>query len=359
MLYNTIGDKMFILKACDNSSLLNTILFIKNIINIIFIVVPIILALLFSIDLAKNVFSKDDNDSQNNLRLGIKRIIYSLILLLVPTIIEAFMNMIDDYSKVADCYTIATEEKVQELHEKEEEEYDEKRKEELEKREEQKQKVAEEQAEAERRAKEAEEQAAHDAQEGSSGGGSSTYPVSSDYIKSNCRMAHATSSIIKKPHHHPPGDQAGKKSGGEGNEVFTTKYHKGWTYVARLKDAKKANLTAACMQKVALNNHVGYDRSGSKWKALWNEASKVNWDVTKVTKDTTTSCCPCISVCLRAAGVKSITPGMGCSNAQSIKKALAKTGEFEFFSDSKHTQTCNNLKRGDILIKTTHAALAL
>ncbi len=118
---------MYILAVCDNSSLLNAILFVKNIINIIFVVVPIILALLFTIDLAKNVFSKDDNDNQKNLRLGIKRIIYSLILLLVPTIIEVFMNMIDDYSKVADCYTIATEEKVKELHEKEEEKYQEMR----------------------------------------------------------------------------------------------------------------------------------------------------------------------------------------------------------------------------------------
>ncbi len=153
---------MFILATCDNSSLLNTILFIKNMINIIFIVTPIILVLLLSIDLAKNVFSKDDNDNQKNLRLGIKRIIYSLILFFVPTIIEAFMNMIDDYSKVADCYTIATEEKVQELYEKEEKEYVERRDEDLQKREEQRQQVEKEQEEAAKRAKEAEEKAKED-----------------------------------------------------------------------------------------------------------------------------------------------------------------------------------------------------
>ena len=68
--------------VCDNSSFMAAMLFVKRIINIVFIVVPIILTLLFTIDLAKNVFSKDDKENQKNLKLGIKRIVYSLILLL-------------------------------------------------------------------------------------------------------------------------------------------------------------------------------------------------------------------------------------------------------------------------------------
>ncbi len=147
---------MFILKVCDNSSMLNTILFIKNLINIIFIVVPLVLALLFSIDLAKNVFAKDD---KNNLKLGIKRIIYSVVLMFVPLIVEAFMSMISDYSKVAKCYDIATEQKVQELYQKEEDEY-EKQQEALRKaQEEQKDKVSKENQAEQKAAKEAEQTA--------------------------------------------------------------------------------------------------------------------------------------------------------------------------------------------------------
>ena len=103
---------MFILKACDSSSMLNTILLIKTIIGIVFVVTPILLVLFLTIDIAKNVFSGDDAESQKNVRLGVKRIIYSLVLLFVPLLVKGFMGMLDGYSKVASCYNIATEAKV-------------------------------------------------------------------------------------------------------------------------------------------------------------------------------------------------------------------------------------------------------
>ena len=75
------------------------------------------------------------------------------------------MNMIDDYSKVADCYTIATEEKVQDLKAKEDAEYEKMRKEQQEKREEQQKIVAEEDKQAKLAATEAEKQARKEAEE--------------------------------------------------------------------------------------------------------------------------------------------------------------------------------------------------
>ena len=64
---------MFILLACDNSSVLNTILFIKHLIDIIFIVAPIVLVLLLTIDIAKNVISKDDNENKKNINIEYKK----------------------------------------------------------------------------------------------------------------------------------------------------------------------------------------------------------------------------------------------------------------------------------------------
>ena len=116
---------MFILNTCGSSSMMHSILFIKNIINIIFVVVPIVLALLFTVDLAKNVFAKDNQENQKNLKLGIRRIIYSLVLLFVPLLVETFMGMISGYSKVASCYELASEAKVKELYAKEEVYYNE------------------------------------------------------------------------------------------------------------------------------------------------------------------------------------------------------------------------------------------
>ncbi len=135
---------MMILTVCDNSSMLNAILFIKNIIHIIFIAVPIVLTLFFTIDLAKNVFAKDDNDTQANLKRGIKRIIYSVVLIFVPLIVDTFMGMISNYSKVAKCYDIATEQKVIDLYEEEERNAQKERENKLKEREEQQNRVEQE-----------------------------------------------------------------------------------------------------------------------------------------------------------------------------------------------------------------------
>ena len=134
--------------VCDNSSFMAAMLFVKRIINIVFIVVPIILTLLFTIDLAKNVFSKDDQENQKNLKLGIKRIVYSLILLFVPLLVKTFMGMISGYSKVASCYDMATEEHVVELLAQEENRYREERSKKEEEREKDSEIVKKEQQEA-------------------------------------------------------------------------------------------------------------------------------------------------------------------------------------------------------------------
>ena len=112
---------MFILNFCENSTVLQTILFIRRIIDIVFIVAPLLLALFLTIDLAKNVLSKDDNDNQKNLKLAIKRIILSIALMFIPLLVKTFMGMIDAYSKVAQCYDNANEAYIDKLYKQEQE----------------------------------------------------------------------------------------------------------------------------------------------------------------------------------------------------------------------------------------------
>lgn len=150
---------MYTLAICDNSSILNTILLIKNIINIIFLVVPIILVLFLTVDLTKNVFAIDDKDNDKNLKTCIKRIIYSVILMFVPLIVETFMGMISNYSKVAECYDIATEETVQEFLAKEDNEYQEAKAKKEEEQEARKAEVEQENQAAAKATKEAEQNA--------------------------------------------------------------------------------------------------------------------------------------------------------------------------------------------------------
>lgn len=152
---------MNILLACDNSSILNTILFIKRLIDIIFIVAPIVLVLLLTIDIAKNVLSKDDNENKKNITIAIKRLVYCIVLFFVPLIIDSIMSYLDGYNvNFAKCYEKATEENVQKLYNSETEKFNKKQEEVEKKREENASKVKNETTKEEAAAKKAAAEAA-------------------------------------------------------------------------------------------------------------------------------------------------------------------------------------------------------
>lgn len=344
---------MFILKACDSSSMLNTILLIKTIIGIVFVVTPILLVLFLTIDIAKNVLSGDDAESQKNVRLGIKRIIYSLVLLFVPLLVKGFMGMLDGYSKVASCYNIATEAKVQELYAKEESEYKKKREEQLQDRQDDAVIVDAEIQQQKKAAAAAQKQAIKNANNGSSSGGYNNISATK-YTKANGKIAQAASG----EHGCTSGCKAGDQSGGE---VSTSNFSYGsgyntWIYVARFKDPTKAAIVAKCMEDAAKNNKVGYDQNYPDRVSLYDAAKKVGWDVSKVNKNVETTCSSVVSVCINAAGV-SFPAKVYADNNKMINELKSRSKYFDEMTKSKNST--KYLNRGDILCSASHTAVAL
>ncbi len=346
---------MLILAMCDNSSVLNTILFIKTTINIIFVIVPLILALFLTIDIAKNVFAKDDKDNQKNIKMAIKRIIYSLAIMFIPLLVNTFMSMISDYSKVAKCYDIATEAKVKELQEQEEADYNAKKAEQDKEKEKNAKDVSKENKKAEKESKAAEKKARTSSKKESSntkidGNFPNKYIQAKQIAEAagggkNCSDGHKTNC--------PLGDQTG-------NEVKTSKWRGGWTYVLRANNPAQANKAAACMEAAVKNNNIGYGQQGfSKWHGLWDYLkARGDWDVSTVNKKVSVSCCPLVAVCLKYAGYHP-SNSLNCVPVpDKMKAAVYKAGSFSQVHPGK-SLNLTNIKRGDILISSHHMAMAV
>lgn len=92
--------------ACSNVSFLRVVYFIKQLLNIAFILIPIALILIITIDFAKNVMS-DERTMKDNLKITIKRLIYSVAIFLVPFIVRFTMdNFVESDVGYMKCYNV-------------------------------------------------------------------------------------------------------------------------------------------------------------------------------------------------------------------------------------------------------------
>lgn len=88
---------MIFFLTCNDCFLLRLFYFIKVILDFTFIILPIILIVLISIDLAKCVIANKDDDIKKNKRIAIKRIIYCVAAFFVPTIVNITMSLIHEF----------------------------------------------------------------------------------------------------------------------------------------------------------------------------------------------------------------------------------------------------------------------
>lgn len=95
------------MEVCLNPGVLKVIYFIKLLMNIIFIIVPIGLIVMGSIDLSKSVANSDDKEQKKNLNLFLKRLLFSIILFAIPWIVNVFMSLLGSLSdgvNFVDCF---------------------------------------------------------------------------------------------------------------------------------------------------------------------------------------------------------------------------------------------------------------
>lgn len=104
------------LTGCGASDFLRVIYFFKLILDIVFVVIPIALILLLTIDFAKMMISGDESAQKKTFKLATKRILYAVIVFFVPTIVS-FLNIIlgDLGVEYSECYNDITIEAIESL----------------------------------------------------------------------------------------------------------------------------------------------------------------------------------------------------------------------------------------------------
>ena len=85
-----------LLDFCVEPGFLKVLLFIQKLLDIIFIIVPIGLIIMLSIDFTKNVISGEESSSSKTNKVIVQRLIMTIFLFAVPYIIRVFIALIDD-----------------------------------------------------------------------------------------------------------------------------------------------------------------------------------------------------------------------------------------------------------------------
>ena len=101
---------------CNNSTFLKIIMFLSSLLKIIFIIVPIGLIVMISIDFAKNVIAGKEDDMKKNVSIALKRILMTSVMFFIPVIVEFVIMFLDENNvEFTECFTNANAEKIAEL----------------------------------------------------------------------------------------------------------------------------------------------------------------------------------------------------------------------------------------------------
>lgn len=102
--------------ACNDSGLLHGFLIIKNVMNLIKVLIPVVLIILGMIDMLQAVIASDEKAMKSCQNKFVKRILASVIIFFVPVIVDfSFTSLAKLDLEYTDCWTIATKENIEKL----------------------------------------------------------------------------------------------------------------------------------------------------------------------------------------------------------------------------------------------------
>ena len=84
------------MEACNNPEILRVIMFISQILKVVFIIVPIGLILMIGLDLFKNITAGKEDEMKKNISIAIKRIIFCVCIFFVPTIVNLVNSIVNE-----------------------------------------------------------------------------------------------------------------------------------------------------------------------------------------------------------------------------------------------------------------------
>lgn len=98
-----------LLDFCEEPGFLKVLMFIQKIIDIIFIIVPIGLIIMISIDFTKTVLKGDEKSGTETNKLVIQRLIMTIFLFAVPYMVRTFVSLTEDIFSKSLNYTSCIE----------------------------------------------------------------------------------------------------------------------------------------------------------------------------------------------------------------------------------------------------------
>lgn len=163
-------------------------------------------------------------------------------------------------------------------------------------------------------------------------------------------IGHASIDENGKIHGGAAGDQTSK-------EVCTRGwYNSGWQTVLRCKDSDKNEQMAQACEAACMNPNVGYDQY--QRNTLREAAKAADFDLSKVGK-CECDCSALMAVCAECADIEVPYTNGNAPSTRTMVEAFKSTGEFDVLTESKYLTSDKYLRRGDILVKNGHTAMAL
>jgi len=108
------------LSSCGPSAVLRIFYFLKLILDILFVAIPIGLIVLLIIAFAKMVISGDEGKRKKMFSLAMNRLLYAAIIFFVPTVVNIFCGILSEVgAEYTDCYTDLTITAINQLAEEE------------------------------------------------------------------------------------------------------------------------------------------------------------------------------------------------------------------------------------------------